>query len=127
MNNTLSQRPWAQWIAVAGLLLVFAATAMPLLKISQELYRWIYAAGAVMAIAGRACAKSPSPDLRVRRLVRLELWAAIMFGVGAFFMFWYPRQTDWMAFTLAGGAIEVYASLMRPRAARQASGKGKKS
>ncbi|WP_290391490.1 hypothetical protein [Paramuribaculum intestinale] len=56
MNNTLSQRPWAQWIAVAGLLLVFAATAMPLLKISQELYRWIYAAGAVMAIAGRACA-----------------------------------------------------------------------
>lgn len=53
--------------------------------------------------------------------------AAIMFGVGAFFMFWYPRQTDWMAFTLAGGAIEVYASLMLPRAARQASGKGKKS
>lgn len=127
MNNTSSQRPWAQWIAVAGLLLVFAATAMPLLKIAPGMYRWIYAAGAVMAIIGRAFAKAPSADLRVRRLCRLELWAAIMFGVGAFFMFWYPGQTDWMAFTLAGGAIEAYASLMLPRAARQAAHKGKKS
>lgn len=127
MNNTSSQRPWAQWIAVAGLLLVFAATALPLLRIGANIYRWVYAAGAVLAIVGRACAKSPSADLRVRRLYRLELWAAIMFGVGAFFMFWYPRQTDWMAFTLAGGAVEVYASLMIPRALRQAASKGKKS
>ena len=119
MNNTSSQRLWAQWIAVAGLLLVFAATALPLLKVSSGIYRWIYASGALLAIAGRACAKSPSDDLRVRRLCRLELWAAIMFI--------YPWQTDWMAFTLAGGAVEVYASLMIPRAMRRASSKGKKS
>ena len=127
MNNMSSQRPWAQWIAVAGLLLVFAATALPLLKVSPGIYRWVYASGALLAIAGRACAKSPSADLRVRRLCRLELWAAIMFGAGAAFMFIYPWQTDWMAFTLAGGAVEVYASLMLPRALRQAASKGKKS
>ena len=111
---------WALWLAVAGLLLVVIATAMPLLRIASPAMKWIYAAGAVAVAVGRGCNPAPKGSgLRVRRLFRLEMWAGILFCVGAFCLC-YPKAgaMDYMAFTLAGGVIEVYASLMLPRAAK---------
>lgn len=118
-DNNKSTTGWAQWVAIAGLLAVVTATALPLLHAGGTSVRWIYAAGAVAVFIGRLFNQAPAgAGLRVRRLYRMEVWAGIMFCVGAFFMFYTGSgRMDAMAFTLAGGAIEVYASLMIPRAA----------
>ncbi len=50
--------------------------------------------------------------LRVRRLARIELWSCVIFCAGAFFMWYTPERLDWLAFTLAGGVLQVYSSLM---------------
>lgn len=119
-NTDMVPTPWAQWTAVAGLMLVVVATAIPLLRINSEWVRWLYSAGALAVLVGRFFNRVPKEaPLRVRRLYRMEVWAGLMFCVGAFFMFYTGSgRMDYMAFTLAGGMIEVYASLMIPRAWR---------
>lgn len=115
-----SKTHWGEWVAALGLLLVFAATVMPLLHVSAEIYKWIYAGGAVLVTFGKAVRPSISDNIRVRRLCRIEVWGGLMFVAGAFFMFYYSEgSTDWIAFTLAGGVIEVYASLMISRALKK--------
>lgn len=116
---TSSQRT-ASWIANIGLLLVLAGTALPLFSHTLFLTtRWIFSAGALLCVAGRAMERfSPSVtrSLRVRRLKRIEMWSAIMFAVAAVFMFLRNvGPTDWIAFTLAGGALTCYTSIMIPR------------
>lgn len=100
----------------AGLLLIVVATAMPLLHVTELWIKIVYSAGAAMSIAGRFMnigEASGVSDLRVRRLMRLETWSTALFAVAVFFMF-YPRAgaTDWIAFTLAGGFIQAYTSIM---------------
>lgn len=117
-----SERIWAKWTAIAGLLLIVAATAMPLLRIEGEAYKYVYSAGAVLVLAGRAFNVCPYDILRVKRLYRIEVWAGIIFCAGAFFMFYKGAgRMDWMAFTLAGGIIEAYASIMIPRTVENAN------
>lgn len=116
-NNTGAERGWAKYVAITGLLLVMVAAVLPLTGNRGDVFRYIYAAGAVLVFVGRLFNRCPVNSLRVKRLYRLEVWAGVVFCVGAFFLF-YPSAgaTDWMAFTLAGGVIEAYASLMIPRA-----------
>lgn len=118
-QTDLSPVRWATWLAVVGLLVVVVATALPLLRLGGGAMKWIYAAGAVAVAVGRGFCRAPEgASLRLRRLYRLEMWAGIMFCVGAFFLFYQGAgRMDYMAFTLAGGVIEVYASLMIPRVA----------
>lgn len=116
----LRPRPWLQWVVNAGLLLVMAATALPIAGVEGDAYKYIYAAGALMVVAGRLFMPYRGDNLRVKRLCRIEVWAGIMFCAGAFFIFY--RQygvgpTDWIAFTLAGAALQIYTSIMIPRAA----------
>lgn len=72
-----------------------------------------------MALAGRLLTPVPSGiSLRLRRLLRLEAWSALIFIVGAVFLFINTDvMRDWVAFTLAGGIIQVYTSIMIPREA----------
>lgn len=113
----------ARLIADTGLLLVLAGTAMPLFFPTTGMFlttRWIYTAGAALCIAGRVIDRlrpaGADEPLRLRRLRRLELWSSVMFGVGAAFMFLRNvGATDWIAFTLAGGALTAYTSIMIPR------------
>ncbi|MDE5836388.1 MAG: hypothetical protein K2H50_05235 [Paramuribaculum sp.] len=127
MKSTVNgggERGWAKFVAITGLLLVMVAAVLPLTGNRGDVFRYIYTAGALLVLVGRLFNRCPSNSLRVKRLYRLEVWAGVVFCVGAFFLF-YPSAgaTDWMAFTLAGGVIEAYASLTIPRA--QAS-EGKK-
>jgi len=110
---------WTQWTANAGLIIVMAAVAMPLMHLWPGAVRWVYTSGALLHLAGRmgivpASRKLP---LRLKRLRRIDLWAGIFFVAAAVFMF-LPQAgaTDWIAFTLAGGALIVYTSLTFPRA-----------
>ena len=44
--------------------------------------------------------------------MRLESWSSLLFCVAAFFAFYSaPVIRDWLAFTLAGAAIQIYSSI----------------
>jgi len=105
-----------------GLLLIVAGTFMPIFNFLQgTTYRYVYAAGAALLLIARLFTPYTGSVMRVKRLSRIEAWSAIFFCVAAFFMFYEPRVArDWLAFTLAGGVIQIYTSIMIPRTMRRA-------
>lgn len=107
-----------------GLILVMAGTALPLLRLDSEIYRYIFSAGAILVVVGRLFMTYKGPSLRIKRLCRLEVWSGLFFCAAAFFMFWKGAgPTDWIAFTLAGAAIQIYTSIMIPRTRRKEESK----
>ena len=123
---TDSNRRVASAAAVnTGLLLVMAATAMPLFGVgisyipTHRVYGWSYALGALLILAGRQLRPSVKEQpLRVKRLVRMELWTALIFITGAVFIF-TVRGNDWIAFTMAGGVLTVYTAIMLTRSEKK--------
>lgn len=105
-------------VAPIGLLLVLIATAAVFFlrdaAWAQQVYPYVYSAGAVVVVASRLVTPH-TDDFRLRRLYRLEMWIGIIFCVAAFFLF-YPGASlrDWLAFTLAGACLQVYTSLAIP-------------
>lgn len=125
MNDSQNsgRMPICVWVAVCGLLLVGVGTLLPILRIEGVLYKYIYCTGAVLTLAGRfMTSRGRNGSLRLKRLYRLEVWTGVMFCVGGFFMF-YPEASsrDWLAFTLAGGVVQIYTSIMIPRRESQES------
>lgn len=108
---------------IAGLLLVVAGTLMPIFsagtnpyEFQQPWYKYVYAAGALTVLVAKLFSPYTGKVIRLKRLHRIEAWSAIFFCVAAFFMFYEPQSSrDWLAFTLAGGAIQVIASVMITR------------
>lgn len=117
---TIPSSPWL-WLMNIGLLLIVAGTAMPIFRLGDNLFRYIYSAGAAIALIGQIAAPGYKGTIvRIIRLGRIDLWSCIAFCVGAFFI-WYDQQSarDWLAFTLAGGALRIYTSLMIPATMRK--------
>lgn len=111
--------PRQAWLIAVniGLLLIVIGTALPLFHVTGIVPGILYAAGAAMVLVGRLFApKHKNASLRVRRLARLEIWVGLIFCTGAFFIFYTPDRMDWLAFTLAGAAVQIYVSLAMPRA-----------
>lgn len=107
-----------------GMLLIVAGTLSPLLGGHVSLYRWIYGAGALILLIIRIFTPYTGKALRLKRLYRIESWAALFFCVAAFFMFYQPGiMRDWLVFTLAGGAIQIYTSIMIPLVVKKESAK----
>lgn len=116
-NSRNSRSCTAIWLGVAGLLLIAVGTLLPLFRVVSPMTRIIYSAGALILLASRIIRPSyKGKSLRVKRLMRIEFWSGVIFCVGAFFL-WYPGAgpMDWLAFTIAGGMLEVYTSIMIPR------------
>lgn len=114
----------AMLATIIGLILVMAGTALPLLRLDTEIYRYIFSAGAILVVVGRLFMPYKGPSLRIKRLCRLEVWSGLFFCAAAFFMFWKGAgPTDWIAFTLAGAAIQIYTSIMIPRTRRKEESK----
>lgn len=123
MNNTphtdpvtgRQPHPLALWAITFGLLLIMTGTVMPLFG-AGPVFRWIYGAGALMLLAARIFTPYTGEVTRIKRLYRIESWSALFFCVATFFMFYQQAvMRDWLAFTMAGGAIQIYASIMIPR------------
>lgn len=107
------------WGANFGMFVLLVAGILPLLHLDTMpgLWRWFYAAGAAIVLVCRIFQPNDAPTMRARRLKRMEFWSGVVWAVGAFFVF-YPKAgpTDWLAFFMAGGALEAYASLAMPAA-----------
>lgn len=102
-----------------GLLMILLATVAPFFlrdySWALDSFRYVYCAGALILLIARILQKRPSTtDLRLRRLYRLEVWVAIIFCVGGFFAFYSTGLRDWIAFTLAGAALQAYTSIAIP-------------
>lgn len=118
----------ALWLALMtlGMLLIVTGTVIPIFRLETQIYKYIYSAGAVILLVSRIMTPYRGDNDRIRRLYRIESWSAIFFCVAAFFMFYDPYSArDWLAFTLAGGAVQIYTSIMIPRtAAKERKNKG---
>lgn len=108
---------------IIGLLLIAAGTLAPIFsarmnpyEYHQPWFKYVYAAGALTVLVAKLFSPYTGKVVRLKRLHRIEAWSAIFFCVAAFFMFYDPATSrDWLAFTLAGGAIQVIASVMITR------------
>lgn len=100
-------------ILMVGLLIILAMAIMPLLNITGEWMRWLFAAGALLVLAIRLLQAGRGENLRLRRLYRINIISALMFCASAV-MFWNMGQTDWstnwVAFLMAGAALMMYVS-----------------
>lgn len=115
MRNNL-----AIWGANGGMLLLLVAAVLPIVRWGgTDVWRWLFAAGAAVVLICRIVQPKDAPTIRARRLKKMEFWSGVVWAVGAFFVF-YPKAgpTDWLAFFLAGGVLEAYASLAMPAALR---------
>lgn len=99
-----------------AMLLIVAGTVIPVFRLHTPVYKYIYSAGAALLLISRLLTPYRGTNDRLRRLYRIESWSAIFFCVASFFMFYEPYSArDWLAFTLAGGAVQIYSSIMIPR------------
>ena len=117
-ENIITSKTVFLWMITIGMLLVAAGTVMPLLMqgTGSDLYKYVYGGGALMLLIGRIFTTYKGDNLRLKRLYRIEGWSAIFFCVAVFFMFYEDASSrDWIAITLAGGAIQIYTSIMIPR------------
>ncbi len=105
-------------LAVATLLLLITA-AMPIFGMAGDWAKYVFAFGAVLALAERFTERYKGKNLRIRRLYRMGKVSAMFYCVSAFFQFstilntnmgqsWGNR--DWLAFLLAGALLQIYAS-----------------
>lgn len=123
MSTAKVQKLWL-WGITAGMLLIVAGTMMPIFNLEGDyftgtIYKYVYSAGALLLIVSRLFSSYKGKNDRLRRLYRIESWSAIFFCVAAFFMFYGDAARDWLAFTLAGGAIQIYTSIMIPYVAKK--------
>lgn len=117
-NNTKQPNPIFLWCITLGMALIAIGTVMPLIVMdpSSETFKYIYGVGAILLLIGRLFTPYKGNHIRLKRLYRIETWSAIFFCVALFFMFYEGANArDWLAFTLAGGAIQIYTSIMIPR------------
>ncbi len=116
---------WATYLPLLGLLMIMVASGLPLLRMGHGWFGYLYAAGAALVLIGRLMYPVPKQaPLRLRRLLRMELWTALVFIAGAVFTFLNQRGgNDWLAFTMAGGVLTIYTSIMIPRQKLDKSGR----
>lgn len=127
MTN-FSKADLAGVLSIAGLIIVLVAAGLPFAHVARETVAYSYSAGAAALLAGRLLSPTPAgASVRLRRLLRMEVWTALIFAAGAVFLF-LPQAggNDWIAFTLAGGLLTVYTSIMKGRRSVTGEQKGKK-
>lgn len=119
------------YLTTLGLLTIVVGTIFPIFLASDQpyttlpqFYKYIFAAGAVILLIGRLFNRYNGCVMRVRRLVRIEAWSAIFFCTAAFFLFYETESArNWLAFTMAGAVLQVFTSIMIPRALKKALNK----
>ena len=92
LDQMLGPRPaaWKVVMATVGLLAVAVATLMPILNVlitygaAGTWWKYLFAAGALLFLAGKLLSPYRGEHPRIRRLYRIESLSAIFFCVAAF-------------------------------------------
>ena len=119
MNKFLNEKNLDILLSLA-LLMLFVPALLPLFDMEGEWMIYVYTAGAILAVLSRvlqraAYRKDKSIPLRVRRLKHIEFWSSMCYLVSAYFRVSDPYHPEnWIAFLLAGDALQVYTSFMIP-------------
>lgn len=119
MNKFLNEKNLDILLSLA-LLMLFVPALLPLFDMEGEWMIYGYTAGAILAVLSRvlqraAYRKDKSIPLRVRRLKHIEFWSSMCYLVSAYFRVSDPYHPEnWIAFLLAGAALQVYTSFMIP-------------
>lgn len=115
--NTKMRNNLAVWGANGGMILLLVAAMLPILRVDGNAWRYLFAAGAAIVLVCRIVQPKDAPTMRARRLKKMEFWSGVVWAAGAFFVFYDKAgATDWLAFFLAGGVLEAYASFAMPAA-----------
>lgn len=107
-----------------GLLIVTAMALLPLLNINGPWMRWLFAAGALMVLVVRVLERYDGDNLRIKRLYRINIVSALLFCASAAMTFYSRGTTDWIAFLMAGAALQLYSSLALEHEQRRIARKG---
>lgn len=105
-------------LVIVGMLLIAAGIVIPIISmnIHNDLFRYLYAAGALLTLIGRLFSPYDGDNARLKRLYRIETWSSLFFCAAAFLLFYDKTNLrDPLAFTLAAGIIQIYTSIMIPR------------
>lgn len=121
-------RKYTEATASFGLLALCVALIMPIVNLTDPhqltIYKWIYAAGAlIFTIARTVGATDKECSRRLRRLYRIEFWAGVAFIIAAAFWFYQEEHLGIYAgvlavlqpvitLSLAGAMIQIIAGFM---------------
>lgn len=120
-------RKVGETLLIIGLIALMVGIGLPLIYGPQSmLYRYVFSVGALLTLVARLMTPYKGPYLRVKRLHRILVWAALFFCAAGFFMFYAQNARDWLAFALAGALIQIYVSIVLPRAERRAREEARK-
>lgn len=112
-----NENDYRQTDGIASIGLLVYMVALFLLQWQPaEVCRWIAATGALIVIVARLFSAYKGPDLKLKRLLRIQAWSGIFFCAATVFLF-IPDGSlrDFIAFTLAGAVIQIYTSIAIPR------------
>lgn len=101
--------------STCGFLMIAAAMVVPIINgpyYEGTWFHYLYAAGAVIMLICALLSPYKGSDRRMRGLIRIQNWSALIFIAATVFLFW-PGATmrDWVAFTLAGAVLRGYSSI----------------
>ncbi len=102
-------------ISTIGFLMIAAAMVVPFIQgpyNTDNWYYYLYAAGAFVMLVCALLSPYKGHDMKIKRLVRVQSWSAIIFCAGAALLF-IPGTTlrDWIAFTLAGAVLRAFSTI----------------
>lgn len=120
--NTKTRTIIGNTLLCVAMTVLMLSTVIPLLsKEWPSWQRYMLAAGAAGTLVAQILIPSPSEELRIRRLSRMNVWSGIVYCVGAYCLFSTnaDMRQSWVAFLLAGAVIQIYATLMISKLCRQ--------
>lgn len=101
-------------LGTVGLLAILIAMSIPLINGPFATTTWnsyLYAAGAAAMLAAQLFSPFKGSDSKLKRLSRLQAWGTLFFCAAAVMIFIKgTAMQDWIALTLAGAVVRVYAS-----------------
>lgn len=104
-------------IVIVAMLALLVTAALLLFGYNVPALRVIFSAAAGVMFVVRLCQRTDSDDVRLRRLYRMNLIAALMYCLSAACL-WIEditTQQSWVPLLLAGAVLQVYATLMIDR------------
>lgn len=94
-----------------ALLILLVTAVLPLFNVNWPYTKYIFAFGAVLALAERLTERYQGSNIRIKRLYRMGKVSALFFCVSAFFLLYPGVSTqNWLPFLMAGAVLHLYAT-----------------